>query len=226
MEFNAPNRESEKNAEWTVALSKRMVRHIIAGVKVRAGELGAKHVEAELELARSGQNGSSLALPGGVEVRKERDALVFHAAEKVERWSSESRHREYEYKIDLAKGSAEVNVAELGCVFRLRVIDWPPKRGETSSHGAVLDRDRLRFPMLLRNRRPGDRLRPEGHRNDHKLKRLLNEKHVSRWERDGWPVLTSGGDLAWGRGVGVAAEFATNERTRAGMLIAEEANLQ
>ncbi len=232
MEFNAqtgsvrePSREDSadaENAEWTRALSKRMVRHIIASVKPRAGQLGAKHVEAVLEVARSGQNGSSLALPGGVEVRKERDALVFHAVEEVKGQSSESAHREYEYKIDLAKGSAEVNVAELGCVFRLRVIDWPPKRGETSSHGAVLDRDRLRFPMLLRNWRPGDRLRPKGHRNDHKLKRLLNGKHVSRWERDGWPVLTSGGDLAWARGFGVAAGFATNERTRAGILIAEE----
>jgi tRNA(Ile)-lysidine synthase len=232
MEFSAPtgsvrepNREDSEdaeNAEWTRALSKRMVRHIIASVKPWAGQLGAKHVEAALELARSGQNGSSLALPGGVEVRKERDALVFHAVVEVKGQSSESTHREYEYKIDLAKGSAEVNVAELGCVFRLRVIDWPPKRGETSSYGAVLDRDRLRCPMLLRNWRPGDRLRPKGHRNDHKLKRLLNEKHVSRWERDGWPVLTSGGDLAWARGFGVAAGFATNERTRAGILIAEE----
>jgi len=80
----------------------------------------------------------------------------------------------------------------------------------------------LRFPTLLRNWRPGDRLRPQGHRNAHKLKRLLNEKHVSRWERDGWPVLTSGGDLVWARGFGVAAEFAANERTRAGIVIAEE----
>ena len=232
MEFSAPtgsvrepNREDSEdaeNAEWTRALSKRMVRHIIASVKPRAGQLGAKHVEAALELARSGQNGSSLALPGGVEVRKERDALVFHAVVEVKGQSSESTHREYEYQIDLAKGSAEVNVAELGCVFRLRVIDWPPKRGETSSHGAVLDRDRLRFPMLLRNWRPGDRLRPKGHRNDHKLKRLLNEKHVSRWERDGWPVLTSGGDLVWARGFPIAAEFAANERTQAGIVIAEE----
>src|SRR5258708_18120900 len=146
-----------------------LLLHINAKVKQRSGQLGAKHVEAALDLARSGQNGSSLALPGGVEARKERDALVFRAAEKVEGWSSESTHREYEYKIDLAKGSAEVNVAELGCVFRLRVIDWPPKRGETSSHGAVLDRDRVRFPMLLRNWRPGGRWRPDGRRNGHKL---------------------------------------------------------
>jgi tRNA(Ile)-lysidine synthase len=142
--------------------------------------------------------------------------------EKGEGRTSRSAQREYEYKIDLAKGDAEVSVAELGCVFRLRVIDWPPKRGETSRDKVVLDRDRLRSPMLLRNWRPGDRLRPEGHRSSHKLKRLLNEKHVSRWERDGWPVLTSGGDLAWARGLGAAAEFAANERTRAGLVIAEE----
>jgi tRNA(Ile)-lysidine synthase len=199
-----------------------MVRGIVESVKPRAGQLGANHVEAVLELARNGQSGSSLALPGGVEVRKERDALVFHAVEKGEGRTSRSAQREYEYKIDLAKGDAEVSVAELGCVFRLRVIDWPPKRGETSRDKVVLDRDRLRSPMLLRNWRPGDRLRPEGHRSSHKLKRLLNEKHVSRWERDGWPVLTSGGDLAWARGLGAAAEFAANERTRAGLVIAEE----
>jgi tRNA(Ile)-lysidine synthetase-like protein len=61
-----------------------------------------------------------------------------------------------------------------------------------------------------------------GHQSAHKLKRLLNEKHVSRWERDGWPVLTSGGELVWARGFPVAAEFAANERTQAGILIAEE----
>jgi hypothetical protein len=50
----------------------------------------------------------------------------------------------------------------------------------------------------------------------------LNEKRISRWERDGWPVLTSGGVLVWARGFAVAAGFAANEGTRTGILIAEE----
>src|SRR2546422_11055879 len=79
-----------------------------------------------------------------------------------------------------------------------------------------LDRDRLRSPLVLRNWRPGDRLRPLGHRNAHKLKRLLNEKRVSRWERDGWPVLTSGGVLAWARGLPGAAEFGADQKAPAG----------
>jgi tRNA(Ile)-lysidine synthase len=122
----------------------------------------------------------------------------------------------------VAWSAQELRVPELGCVFRFRVIDWPAKRAETSTYGAVLDRDRLRSPLVMRNWRPGDRMRPLGHRNAHKLKRLLNEKHISRWARDGWPVLTSGGILAWARGLHVAAEFAADERTRAGMVIAEE----
>jgi len=224
-QLNAEGAENTETAEKNHAgraLSKRMVRRIVESIKPRGGQLGAGHVEAVLQLARSGQSGSSLTLPGGVEVRKEQDAVVFQVVENTGVRTSRSTPREYEYKIDLARGDAEVNVAELGCVFRLRVIDWPPKRGETSKDGAVLDRDRLRFPIVLRNWRPGDRLRPLGHRSAHKLKRLLNEKRVSRWERDGWPVLASGGVLVWARGFPVAAEFGANERTRSGIVILEE----
>src|SRR6266550_328211 len=217
----------ENSEDYGMAISstgvrRRMVRHMIASIKPRAGQLGANHVETVLELARGGQSGSSLSLPGGVEVRREGDELFFLAVDRTEKTSSHAAPREYEYKIDLARGEAEVSVTELGCVFRLKVIDWPLKRAETSRDGGVLDRDRLLFPLVLRNWRPGDRLRPQGHRSAHKLKRLLNEKRVSRWERDGWPVLTSGGVLAWARGFPSAAEFAADERTRAGIVIAEE----
>jgi tRNA(Ile)-lysidine synthase len=204
------------------SVRKRMVRQIVESIKPREGQLGARHVEAVLELAHRGQSGSSLALPGGVEVRKERSELVFRVRENAAVGNAHSAPREYEYDIDLAKGDVEVRVAELRCVFRFRVIDWPPKRGETNKDGTVLDRDRLRLPLVLRNWRPGDRLRPLGHQNAHKLKRLLNGKRISRWERDGWPVLTNGGILAWARGFPVAAEFAADERTRSGMVIAEE----
>jgi tRNA(Ile)-lysidine synthase len=220
--LNAEGTEDMESAEKTKGLSTRMVRRIVEGVKPRAGQLGAKHVAVVLQLAHRGRTGSSLALPGGVEVRKERDALVFRAIKNEKSRNSQNLRKEYEFRIDLGQGSAEVNVAELGCVFRLRVIDWPPNRGETRREEAVLDRDRLQFPLVLRNWRAGDRLRPAGHRNAHKLKRLLSEKRVSRWERDGWPVLTSGGELAWARGFPAAAEFAASEGTRAGIVIAEE----
>ena len=221
--LNTESAENTQTTESTRALSARLVRRIVEDAKPRAGELGARHVEAVLELARCGQNGSSLRLPGDMEVRREQDELVFQATRTEKSGSAPDTRHEYEYDIDLANDGAEVRVAELRCVFRLRVIDWPRKRGETSKESEVLDRDRLRLPVVLRNWRPGDRLRPLGHQNARKLKRLLNEKHISRWKREGWPVLTSGGILAWARGFPVAVEYAADERTRAGMVVAEEA---
>jgi tRNA(Ile)-lysidine synthase len=222
-ETQSSQRFAEKNKKETTALSKRLVRRIVEELKPRAGQLNAEHVQAVLELAEHGESGKSVQLPGGLEVRRERDTLVFRANLGAE--TAAKRPKEFAYPVDLAAGQALVRVPNLGCVFRFTVIDWLAKRGETRDIGAVLDRDALRFPVVLRNWRPGDRLRPPGHRNARKLKRLLNEKHISRWERDGWPVLTSGGVLAWARGFPVAAEFAASERTRAGIVIAEEKSL-
>ena len=205
------------------AVRKRIVRHIVKDLKQRGGQLNADHVQSILELAEHGENGKSLPLPGGVEVRRERDQLVFRATSDEAGTSRASDPRkQFEQQIDFSGGETLIEVPCLACVFRFTNIDWPSNRGETSGTGSVLDRHSLRLPLVLRSWRPGDQLRPSGHRKAQKLKRLLNEKRISRWDREGWPVLSSAGVLAWARGFPVAPEFAANERTRVGILIAEE----
>src|SRR5437870_1444740 len=212
---------SEQN-HGSAAMGKRMVRGIVERLKKRSGQLSASHVEAVLELARGGRNGSSLSLPGGIEVRKDREALVFRAMRNAETNRAANPPREFSYDIDLSRGAQDVRDPELGCVFPFRVSDWPSEGDENKTRAMAMDSERLRSPLVLRNWRAGDRLRPSGHQNAHKLKRLLNEKHISRWEREGWPVLTSGGVLVWARGFAVATDFAADERTRSGIVIAEE----
>jgi tRNA(Ile)-lysidine synthase len=173
-------------------------------------------------LAERGENGKRLPLPGGLEVRREHDTLIFRAGRGVARTKG-GEARNFERVVNLDGKSTAIRIEELGCVFRFRVIDWPVDRGQTIETGSVLDLDVLRSPLMLRNWRAGDRLRPAGHRGAHKLKRLLSKKGVSGMEREGWPVLTSGGAVAWARGFPVAAEFAVRSGTRAGVVIAEEA---
>jgi tRNA(Ile)-lysidine synthase len=213
----------EKNVAETKALTKRLVRRIVHEVKPASGQLNAGHVQAVLELAERGQNGKSLQLPARVEVRRERDSLVFSARHGHEKTKTEaSSAAQFEHPVEISELPISIRVPELSCLFRFRVIDWPPKRGQTIDTDSVLDRDALRFPVVLRSWQPGDKLQPLGRQRAHKLKRLLNKERISRWERDGWPVVTSGGRLAWARGFPVAAEFAPKEKTRAGILIAEE----
>ena len=54
-----------------------MLRNIIEDLKPHAGQVNVQHVRSIFDLAERGENGKSLPLPGGIEVRRENDALVF-----------------------------------------------------------------------------------------------------------------------------------------------------
>jgi tRNA(Ile)-lysidine synthase len=217
---NGPTPQYQDDA--STAWSSRLVRRIVNKVKSaqptpRSGELTALHVAQVLELARQGETGSSRPLPGGIEVRRHSDALVFCPAE-----AKKTEAPNYQYEIDFLLDTTLIQVPELGCAFRFTVIDWPPKRGETRDSGEVLNRDGIRFPLTLRNWRHGDLFRPRGHNKPRKLKRLFNEKRIDRWKRVGSPVLVSDGVLIWAHGLGSSAEFAVSDATQTGIVIAEE----
>jgi tRNA(Ile)-lysidine synthase len=214
----------------STGLSGRLVRLIVSRVKLAhaantknnsvVGEISARHVRQVLELARHGKTGSSLPLPGNIEVRRHRDALMFCVKE-----AAPHSPREYEYKIDSLPELNSIRVPELGCVFRFTVIDWHPQRGETRLSGEVLDGARLNFPLTLRSWRYGDRFCATGHSKPEKLKRLFNEKGIDRWQRAGWPVVVTGKDLAWSRSFGASAKFAAHDGTKTGIVIVEEKSL-
>ena len=108
------------------------------------------------------------------------------------------------------------------CREALRQYDWPPASRETIVARGTLDFDRLRWPIILRNWRPGDSYRPCGRKRARKLKRMFLEARVPRSTRASWPVLTSGGKLVWASGYPVADEFAARPGTHTGLVIAEE----
>jgi tRNA(Ile)-lysidine synthase len=224
---NALGRIEDRSLEQAAStgLGGRLVRLIVARVKGArlandtslVGEFTALHVRQVLELARHGKNGSSLPLPGNIEVRRHRGALVFCVKEAVA-----LSPLEYEYKIVSLPDVEVIRVPELGCVFRFTVIDWHGQRGETRLTGEVLDGARLNFPLTLRSWRHGDRFCATGHSKAEKLKRLFNERGIDRWQRAGWPVVVSDQDLAWSRSFGASAKFAAHDGTKTGIVIVEE----
>lgn len=204
------------------AMSKRMIRLLVKKAKPHSGQLSSVHVLAVLHLAQQPGSGKSLPLPGGVEVRRERDLLCFRPHAKNSRQNAaETRLSAYSHTLNLQTGQADVPLVEHSCCLHFRVIDWPPEGRETILTGAVLDRDSLRSPLVVRNWRPGDSVQPLGHRKRHKLSRLLNEAGVSRWQKASWPVLTCGGSVVWTRGLPVAVDFAATSSTRKGVVITE-----
>src|SRR5215831_9068584 len=110
-----------------LAIAKRLVRHLVRKLKPQAGELRAKHVEAVLQLAAQGHSGKVLQLPGGVEVRRERDTLVFRASGK-----DKTPPPELALIVSLPATGDALRLDALSRILHFRVIDWPPEGRETT----------------------------------------------------------------------------------------------
>ena len=213
---------TQKEAAAPNALSFRLVRRIYEQLRGSRQQLTAQHVEQVLHLATDARSGAETHLPGA-RVLREFDRLKFSSGPQSARAGKVLRERSFAYPVVLAERSpSEVVVPEIACRVRLKVIDWPRWARDTTGAQVALDFDRLRCPLVLRSWLPGDSFRLPGRRRVRKLKRLLLESRITVRDRAGWPVLTSGGVLAWVRGFPVATEFAAATGTRQGVVIEEE----
>lgn len=204
------------------ALSLRMIRKLHADVAAPGGELSQQHAERVIEFARSGLNGQCLHLPGGVQVCKDSRRLHFLPAVSATKEALAERGGSYAYSFELPENNfVTVSIPEARRTFRLKVIDWSVAPRETIQEGVVLDVQRLRPPLVLRNWKPGDAYRPHGRQHARKLVRMLMTKRISRPERALWPVLTSADRIAWADRMPPAAEFCATEATRMALWISE-----
>ncbi len=90
----------------------------------------------------------------------------------------------------LVAGAGTYTLAGAATSLRLSV------GGDVGGDGAIpFDADALSWPLVLRARRPGDRMRPRGGRGSRKLSDLLIDAKVPRAARDHLPVLATSDDV-------------------------------
>ena len=62
---------------------------------------------------------------------------------------------------------------------------------------AYIDADRVRFPVTIRNRRPGDRFSPLGTSGTQKLKKYFCDHKIPPRRRQSCPLLLSEDRIVW-----------------------------
>lgn len=105
-----------------------------------------------------------------------------------------------------------VSISEIGSLLRISAA--PAERLEVADQAT---KAYLRPPstayrtVQVRNRRPGDRLRPAGRRRDRRLKELLIDQRIPREQRDRLPLVVVEDHLAWVPGIGIGDRFRARE---------------
>ncbi|HXX71134.1 MAG TPA: tRNA lysidine(34) synthetase TilS [Candidatus Acidoferrum sp.] len=217
----APN---HSNLNSLRALTERLIRRLYQEVSGGRQGLAAGHVRQLIHLASESSSGHQVQLPGGVVVERVFSELVFSRRSGARLVGKPGGGEgAYQHLVTLPDhGETTVSVPELKRRFCLKVIDWSLAERDTTKERVALDRDRLSAPLVLRNWRQGDAYRARGHREVEKLKRMFLARHVPRRDRASWPVLESGGRVAWVRGMPPAEEFSAGEGTQVGVVIEEE----
>jgi hypothetical protein len=65
------------DAEGCEVLRGKLILDMVERVKQRRGQISSQHIAAIVQLAKQGQPRKRLQLPGGVDVLREKDALIF-----------------------------------------------------------------------------------------------------------------------------------------------------
>ena len=77
----------------------------------------------------------------------------------------------------------------------VEVRDAAARGGAKDASSSAFDADRLAWPLVMRARRPGDRMRPRGGRGSRKLSDLMIDAKIARPVRGTLPVVTTADDV-------------------------------
>ncbi len=88
------------------------------------------------------------------------------------------------------------------------IVPFPKDFRSADSLEAFLDSDAVGEPVIVRGRRPGDRLRPLGLDGEKKVQDIFVDAKVPLAERDGVPLLCGSGGIVWVVGHCLDARYA------------------
>jgi tRNA(Ile)-lysidine synthase len=182
------------------AVKRRVIRKAILWVKKDLRRITLLHVDAILHLIEKGRVTGQLNLPDGVLVERNTVELTILKRNKVGKRQDyrilQKISTDYQYTIFEA-GTLFIKEADVSMALCEIDADDLPDFKKTGAHIAFFDLDRLRFPLLVRNLRPGDRFSPLGVNGTQKVKKYFINHKIPSAQRRICPLLLSGGNIIW-----------------------------
>lgn len=166
------------------ALRARLLRRAVRHLAGAAAELEAVHIAALEEALAKGRG--SVSLPRGLTAAVGRREVRVSAARRVQ-----------------PEGMVETalvlpgRTALPGWTVVAEIVRPPAEPRPRTRFEAWLDADALGLDLVVRSRRPGDRMRPLGLGGERKLQDILVDAKVPQEERDAVPIVCASWGIAW-----------------------------
>ncbi len=121
----------------------------------------------------------------------------------------------------ISKSLQEASLIELGDVLSIQgseyktwIYDGPDEIIDKTSTNAMLDLEKLKFPLTLRKWSEGDKIHPLGMRGQKLVSDLLIDLKLSRFEKESVLVLCSEDEVVWVVGLRISDKFKVDKSTK------------
>lgn len=200
--------------ELPPAARRRLVRRAFLRLTGTLQRLAFVHVEAVLALLEREGSRGPVRLPQGVRALRSPAGLLLRAGgDARETVAADAPTGDFAYRFE---GFGAIHVPEAGVRLELQPVPAEVARNapRDDPRVAFFDAAVVRFPVTVRNRRPGDRFRPLGSPGSRKLKKFFRDAGVPREERARCPVLVSEGRILWVAGLRIDEAARVTEGSR------------
>ena len=181
--------------------------------------ISVAHVAEALRFCRGG--GASLDLPGQVLERNGQEVVLTSRPERRLARGGEAPNL-FRYSLSIP---GEVRIEEIGgCVSAELVEAGRPGRATVGMRFVAPPTPDVAFvqldpgigPLVVRNRRPGDRFRPLGLGGGKKLQDFFVDRKIARERRDRVPIVVDqSGRIVWVAGYGIDERFRVTDSAQA-----------
>lgn len=200
-----------------LAVQRQLIRKAILRVKGNLQQIAFHHIEAVLRLAQKGSRGRMLDLPDRIRIHRDDDMLL------VSKEKQNLRNRPgapfltalpaYEYRL-CEPGLIRIQEAALQICFTQTPKDAASDGRQAGQRIVFFDLDKIQFPLVIRNFRPGDRFSPLGLSGTQKLKKFFIDHKIGRAERLRCPIVLSRDKIIWVAGYRLDDSVKITRQTR------------
>lgn len=183
------------------------------GIRLAKGDLERviyQHIVQIIRLIDRGPSQGEVHLPGKIKVQREYGYIIIsEEEEKRER----GKELSFEYPIDVP-GETEIICLKAELQTKILERDSSFSIPRSSLNTAHFDYDKVKLPLILRSRQPGDRFTPLGMKGQKKIKDLFIDLKIGRLERDKIPLLLDEEGIIWVVGYRIDDRVKVSEHTK------------
>ncbi len=215
----APDEVQFDRAYWRslpVGLQRALVRAAVHRLRHHLRNINWEHIERAVRMGREGQPGQAATLAAGLELQVGADRLRI-AAEGTHPAANGRLPQIVQPYALAAPGVTALGDGWQVAVTRLRQAELPADYAANADPWrAWLDADAIGPDLVLRPRKPGDRMQPQGMAGHSvRLNELMINLKAPRGARAGWPILVGRSGIAWACGLRVDERAAVGPATAA-----------